>query len=75
MLAASESWATAAGSAGLDAHRLEIPAFAETYGTGAEGAVLVRPDGVIAWRARAAAEDGERVLARALAQVLAQPAA
>ena len=35
----------------------DAPGFAELYGTGAAGAVLLRPDGFIAWRARSAAAD------------------
>ena len=52
------------------AHRIETPAFAEAYGTGTEGAVLVRPDGFIAWRARGPQQDGERELSSALARIL-----
>jgi putative polyketide hydroxylase len=48
--------------------------FAEVYRTGSEGAVLIRPDGFVAWRARAARVDAEPVLTRALAQVLARGA-
>jgi 2-polyprenyl-6-methoxyphenol hydroxylase-like FAD-dependent oxidoreductase len=48
--------------------------FTEVYGIGADGAVLVRPDGFIAWRAEAAHGEGERMLADTLALVLARPA-
>jgi 2-polyprenyl-6-methoxyphenol hydroxylase-like FAD-dependent oxidoreductase len=41
-------------------------AVANTYGIGAEGAALVRPDGFIAWRAGGADGDVETALARAL---------
>jgi len=61
----------------LDAYRMgggELTdpdgSFAEVYGTGPAGAVLVRPDGFVAWRARGPQPDGGRVLADALAQVL-----
>ena len=37
-----------------------------------EGAVLVRPDGFIAWRARRAPEDGSAELAAALSRILAR---
>ena len=60
----AEEWCASARGAGLEAHRLESPAFTEIYGTGVEGAVLVRPDGVIAWRTRSAAREPESVLAR-----------
>jgi hypothetical protein len=59
VLSAAEPWCEAARGAGLEAHRIEEPAFAELYGTGAEGAVLVRPTasspGAPARRARTAA--------------------
>jgi hypothetical protein len=59
-----DDWAPpGAASRVIDAER-----FAETYGLAAGGAVLVRPDGVVAWRARAAAERDE--LERALATAL-----
>jgi hypothetical protein len=45
---------------------------AETYGLSSTGAVLVRPDGFVAWRARHLASDPETVLKDALARVLAK---
>jgi 2-polyprenyl-6-methoxyphenol hydroxylase-like FAD-dependent oxidoreductase/glutathione S-transferase len=48
-------------------------AFAETYGITPSGAVLVRPDGFVAWRAKSLEENPERVLTRELASLLAQP--
>ncbi|MFI2212582.1 FAD-dependent oxidoreductase [Streptomyces sp. NPDC020141] len=41
-----------------------------THGTTAEGALLVRPDGFVAWRSAGGALDGEKAVAEALAQVL-----
>jgi hypothetical protein len=41
------------------AHRLET-----------DGALLVRPDGFVAWRTEAAAEDPERTLERVLCRLL-----
>ena len=70
VLSPSDAWCRAAEGASLAAHRIEAPGFAEAYGTGAEGAVLVRPDGFIAWRARGPHEDGERELSSALARIL-----
>jgi len=72
VLSAAEPWCAAARGAGIDAHRIEAPGFAEAYGTGTEGAVLVRPDGFIAWRAREARPDRERELSSALARVLSR---
>jgi putative polyketide hydroxylase len=46
--------------------------FAEVYGMGADGAVLVRPDGFIAWRTKEACDDAEAELADVLGRVLAR---
>ena len=83
-----ERWCEAAraAEAGLgirvDAHRIgsddlsdDSGRFVDVFGTGSEGAVLVRPDGFIAWRAQAASADADGVLTTALAQVLARPVA
>jgi 2-polyprenyl-6-methoxyphenol hydroxylase-like FAD-dependent oxidoreductase len=72
VLSASDAWCGAAQAASLDAHRIDAPGFAKSYGTGTDGAVLVRPDGFIAWRASEAREDGERELSSALADILAR---
>jgi 2,4-dichlorophenol 6-monooxygenase len=40
---------------------------------GSHGAVLVRPDRFVAWRAPAASEDPRRALAEAFSQILARP--
>ncbi|HEX5585079.1 FAD-dependent monooxygenase [Gaiella sp.] len=77
-----DSWCEAGRRAGValgvevDAYRAghdlatEDGAFEETYGTGAEGAVLVRPDGFVAWRATGPPTDGGDGLAAALAAAL-----
>jgi putative polyketide hydroxylase len=44
--------------------------WAEAHGTTADGAVLVRPDGFVAWRSRTAVADAEEVLHSVLASVL-----
>ena len=50
----------------------DAPGFDGLYRTGAAGAVLLRPDGFIAWRARSAApEDAGAVLTSVLRQILA----
>jgi 2-polyprenyl-6-methoxyphenol hydroxylase-like FAD-dependent oxidoreductase len=51
----------------LDAHSLGSNV-TDAYGIGAEGAVLVRPDGFIAWRAQGPDGDLAAALARALAR-------
>jgi hypothetical protein len=70
VLSASDDWCRAAKAASLEARRIESAGFEEAYGLGAEGAVLVRPDGFIALRARGAKGDGERELSSALAQIV-----
>ncbi|MFE0439482.1 FAD-dependent oxidoreductase [Streptomyces nigra] len=44
--------------------------WAELHGTAEDGAVLVRPDGFVAWRADAAMPDADRVLTNVLQSVL-----
>lgn len=44
--------------------------WAELHGTAEDGAVLVRPDGFVAWRADAAMPDADRVLTNVLQTVL-----
>jgi putative polyketide hydroxylase len=56
--------AGAAGLAGAEA------ALLDAYGIGAEGAVLVRPDGYVAWRSPGAPDSGSHVLRDALRQIL-----
>jgi 2-polyprenyl-6-methoxyphenol hydroxylase-like FAD-dependent oxidoreductase len=67
LLTGDEGWERAAGTAGIQAHRVEAPGYEEVYGP---GAVLVRPDGFVAWRSDGAAEDG--VLAGVLDRLLAR---
>ena len=45
-------------------------AFAASYGTGRAGAVLLRPDGFVAWRATAADPDAAAAFDRVLRTVL-----
>jgi 2-polyprenyl-6-methoxyphenol hydroxylase-like FAD-dependent oxidoreductase len=56
----------------LDGYVIGDPAsgFADAYGISQAGAVLVRPDGVVAWRAVGAESEPQRVVRRALASVL-----
>jgi len=48
------------------------PDWAELHGTTADGAVLVRPDGFVAWRSHPSATDPERTLEDVLAVVLSR---
>ncbi|MFZ0069746.1 MAG: monooxygenase, partial [Xanthobacteraceae bacterium] len=45
-------------------------AFAQAYGLSDDGALLVRPDGFVAWRAKSMVGDPEKALGRALDAVL-----
>ncbi|WP_158242490.1 FAD-dependent monooxygenase [Amycolatopsis echigonensis] len=87
LLTGSGRWAGAAGTVSeqtgipVAAHRLGAPGelrdtsgrWPEAYGIAPEGAVLVRPDGFIAWRSLGPAGDPATVLAEALARA-ARPA-
>jgi hypothetical protein len=66
---------------GIDTHRIGSEGlsdysgtFVEVFGTGCDGAVLVRPDGLIAWRAQTASDDADGKLTAAFEQILARPA-
>ncbi|HLK48566.1 MAG TPA: FAD-dependent monooxygenase [Bryobacteraceae bacterium] len=56
----------------LDVHRLGDPSFAAAYGITATGAVLVRPDGFVGWRAQTDTEASGSVVSRVLSAILAQ---
>jgi putative polyketide hydroxylase len=72
------AWVSAAERVGkqldipLDAYRfgMELAGAEGAHGIGTDGALLVRPDGFVAWRTEAAAEDPERRLEQALARLL-----
>jgi 2-polyprenyl-6-methoxyphenol hydroxylase-like FAD-dependent oxidoreductase len=82
-----ERWCAAAGPAGaslgvsvqayrLDADVRDAAGSLETiYGTGPDGAVLVRPDGIVAWRTSGSVPDPEAELSRALGAALGRGAA
>lgn len=56
----------------VDAARDPAGAFAPAYGIGPDGAVLVRPDGIVAWRARGADAEPRQRLAEGLSTLLAR---
>jgi 2-polyprenyl-6-methoxyphenol hydroxylase-like FAD-dependent oxidoreductase len=64
--ASGDDWAPP----GVESHVIDAELFAEAYGLESGGAMLVRPDGVVAWRSRGQAthDDIERALATALAR-------
>jgi len=55
---------------GVDDHVIDADGFADAYGISAEGATLVRPDGVVGWRSRGAYTGDE--LRSALDAILAR---
>jgi putative polyketide hydroxylase len=54
----------------LDGEDGAVPDWARTHGTTADGAILVRPDGFVAWRSADAAPDPEATLRKVLSTVL-----
>jgi 2-polyprenyl-6-methoxyphenol hydroxylase-like FAD-dependent oxidoreductase len=78
LLAASggEAWREAGVSAAdalgapLDCHVIAEPDFADAYGITAAGAVIVRPDGVVGWRAAEADGASEATLRGVLGSLL-----
>ncbi len=44
--------------------------WAQVYGVGRDGAVLVRPDGYVAWRVQEGSENAASIMDRALRRVL-----
>jgi 2-polyprenyl-6-methoxyphenol hydroxylase-like FAD-dependent oxidoreductase/glutathione S-transferase len=81
------AWCDAARTAGRKFNALPLEAFCvgseelrdvdgnfvQAYGITPSGAVLVRPDGFVAWRAKSLVENPERVLTKQLAALLSQP--
>jgi hypothetical protein len=74
-----ESWLRAAPLAAqrlgiaLDARQIDHASYCDSYGISAAGAVLVRPDGFVAWRVRVAGDSPETMLVQALSSVLHHP--
>jgi putative polyketide hydroxylase len=76
------AWVSAAERVGqrvgvpLDAYRFGVELAgaegAAAHGIGTDSALLVRPDGFVAWRAEAAVEDPERELEQTLSRLLRQ---
>jgi 2-polyprenyl-6-methoxyphenol hydroxylase-like FAD-dependent oxidoreductase len=71
-----DAWRGAASEAAqtvgieVDVHSIAEPAFPEAYGITPAGAVLVRPDGFVAWRAKTPEGASAQVIGRALHTVL-----
>lgn len=67
---ASRAAARAVTGLDFDAHVIGSNHFATAYGIGDSGAVLVRPDGFVAWRAKTLTSDPQRTVAKVLTTVL-----
>ena len=64
------AWHEAANSRRLEVRQIAHPDFCDAYGIGEQGAVLVRPDGFVAWRARSMDAEPAATLARTMATIL-----
>jgi putative polyketide hydroxylase len=79
--AEGEAWCAAARASGVDAHRIGGAGdladpdgkFPDAYGIGSSGAVLVRPDGFVAWRDVDRQADAQRVLGDVMERLLRPP--
>jgi hypothetical protein len=72
LLTPASAWEDAAKASGadLDVHRIERSDFPDYHGISPTGAVLVRPDGYVAWRAADDASASPEEVTRVLASVL-----
>lgn len=70
VLTSDERWCAAADSASIAAHRIVSDEWAAVTGLSAEGALLVRPDDFVGWRADELPDDPETALRQALSTVL-----
>jgi putative polyketide hydroxylase len=70
VLTRDERWCAAAASLSIAAHRIESDEWATIAELGPGGALLVRPDDFVGWRADQLPEDPEAALQRAVSTVL-----
>jgi putative polyketide hydroxylase len=70
VLTGDERWCAAAASASIAAHRICSDEWAATTGLAPEGALLVRPDDFVGWRAESMPANPEGELQQALAAIL-----
>ncbi|BCP09970.1 FAD-binding monooxygenase [Mycobacterium paraintracellulare] len=75
VLATDGRWCAAAASVSLAAHRIDSHEWATITGLAPDGALLVRPDGFVGWRAETLPTDPESELRRALSTILGRPRA
>lgn len=70
VLSGDERWCAAAASASLSAHRCYNDEWAAITGLAPEGALLIRPDDFVGWRAERLPADPEGELRQALSTIL-----
>jgi 2-polyprenyl-6-methoxyphenol hydroxylase-like FAD-dependent oxidoreductase len=64
------AWQEAANPHRLKVHQIAHPDFCDAYGISPQGAVLVRPDDFVAWRAKSMDAEPAATLARTMATIL-----
>lgn len=72
VLSGDERWCAAAASASIAAHRVYSDEWAATTGLSPEGALLIRPDDFVGWRAEKLPVDPGGALRHALSSILAR---
>jgi putative polyketide hydroxylase len=72
VLTGDERWCAATASASVAAHRICNDEWAAVTGLGPEGALLVRPDDFVGWRAEELPANPERDLQQALSAILSR---
>ncbi|OBJ12537.1 hypothetical protein A9W93_05935 [Mycobacterium colombiense] len=70
VLSGDERWCAAAASASLAAHRFYGDEWAAVTGLPPDGALLIRPDDFVGWRADELSGDPEGALRQALSTIL-----
>ena len=70
VLTRSERWCAAAASASIAAHRVDNDEWAAVTGLSPEGALLIRPDDFVGWRADKLPAEPENELREALSTIL-----
>jgi 2-polyprenyl-6-methoxyphenol hydroxylase-like FAD-dependent oxidoreductase len=70
VLTGDERWCAAAASVSMAAHRIHSDAWAAVTGLAPEGALLIRPDDFVGWRADSLPADPEGQLRQALTAIL-----
>ncbi len=72
VLTGDERWCAAAASVSVAAHRVDSQQWASITGLAPEGALLVRPDDFVGWRAEGLPADPEGELRQALSAILSR---